>query len=206
MGRRATPRAFRVGVVIVLLAIAAAGPAWAAVVGPEEEPNDGQQEAQEITLGEEVTGELTSGDVDWFKFTAESGDVITVSGSTDGVGNTNFELLDSDGNQFDGVSGLTNQSGQAGATATYPGIYYLRVERRFTERGGEYSFTVETNDTDAFEPNEIQSDATDVVDEEERAGELTIETGRSSRARTVFRVDSPTSTKLPPTPERIPCE
>lgn len=164
----------RIGVAVVLLVAVSAASIGAVAIGPEEEPNSGQGEAQEISLGEEVTGELTSGDVDWFQFTAESGNVITISGSTDDVGNTNFELIDANGNQMASVSGLTGQSAQVGATSTYTGTYYLRVERRFTDRGGEYSFTVETTDTDAFEPNEDRANATELTDEEEVEGELTI--------------------------------
>lgn len=168
-------RVVRLGIVIVLLIFTAAAPTAVAAAGAEENPNDGQEDAQAVTLGEEQTGRLTSGDVDWFKFTVESGKAITISGSTDEVGTTNFDLVDSNGNQLDGTSGgLSNESGEIGATSTYTGTYYLRVERRFTDRGGEYSFTVETTDTDAFEPNENQINATEITDEEEITGELTI--------------------------------
>lgn len=169
-----TQRSVRIVVAIAVLVVAAGASISGAVVGPEQEPNDGQENAQGIALGEAVTGELTSGDVDWFRFPAESGRVINVSASTDDVGNTNFEVLDANGNQIASVSGLTAQSAQAGTTSTYTGTYYLRVERRFTDRGGEYDFTVETTETDAFEPNEDRANATKITDEEEVEGEITI--------------------------------
>ena len=160
---------------MALLIATAAAPVAGAAAGPEEEPNGGQEDAQMVTLGEEQTGTLTSGDVDWFKFTAESAKVITISGLTDEVGVTNFDLVDSNGNQLDGTSGgLTNESGEVGTTSTYTGTYYLRVERRFTDRGGEHSFTGETIDTDAFEPNRNQTNATEITDEGESTGERTI--------------------------------
>lgn len=174
MQQSTTPRTVRIGAVIALLVVAAVVLTGGVAAGPEEEPNDQRDGAQAITLGEEVTGELTSGDVDWFQFTAERGKSLTVSGETDEVGNTNFELLDSDDNQIGGISGLTDASAQTGSISTYTGTYYLRVERRFTDRGGEYSFTVETTDTDAFEPNEAQANATVLVDEEEVEGEITV--------------------------------
>jgi hypothetical protein len=164
----------RIGIVVTLLVVATFGTTGIAAGAAEEEPNNGQEEAQEVSTGEEVTGELTSGDVDYYRFTVESGTVINISAYSDGVGNTNVELLDRNGNQRTGISGLTDQNGQAGATSTYSGTHYVRVERRFSDRGGEYSFTIETSDSDDFEPNEDPANATELIDEEEVGGELTI--------------------------------
>ena len=161
-------------VVIVSVLVVVALSIGIVAAEPEQEPNNPRDNAQEIALDEEVTGALPSGDVDWFRFTAESGKVIRVNASTDDVGNTNFELLDGNDNQLAGLSGLTAASGTTGATSVHSGTYYLRVERRFSDRGGEYNFTVETIDSDGFEPNEDQGNATRVSNGEEIQGEMTI--------------------------------
>src|SRR5215467_11557782 len=41
----------------------------------EVEPNDLPEQAQLITLGQEVAGDLTAGDQDWFQFTTAGGNI-----------------------------------------------------------------------------------------------------------------------------------
>jgi hypothetical protein len=157
---------FGVGVVALVLA--------GATVGLETEPNDGRQTAEEVTVGEEVTGTTASGEnPDWFAFSVEAGDIINVSAYADGNGDTEVELFDRNGNQITATKKLSDETGRMATTARYSGIYYVRVSPYFSFSGADYRFTVRLDQSDDFEPNEDIGNATELTSPDTE-GELTL--------------------------------
>jgi hypothetical protein len=168
--------ALAVGLALVVVTTALA-PVGVAAATQEEEPNNGREEAQEIETGEEVSGETTSGSgSDYYAFTAEGGDIITVSAyaSADNGADTQVELLRADGTQVANTPNLAGERATMGTTAPYTGTYYVRLVPYFSATGASYNFTVETTTGDDFEPNEDRGNATALTDEREAAGKLTI--------------------------------
>lgn len=149
-----------VTVVTVLLLVAsllAVAPV-AVSVAEEDEPNDSREDAQSIATGEEVTGQLSEGDEDFFAFTVERGETINLTGFSTGD-DAEFRLQNPDGDEIS--SGRSREgSTTTGTTATTSGTYYLRI---LVPTGAEapidYSFTVDTYETDDFEPNEDRANA-----------------------------------------------
>jgi len=161
-------RSLAVVVITLLLVTAALGPlAGTATAATESEPNDSLGDAQSITVGTEVTGEVSaSDDDDWFAFTATRGETIEISGAIeqqsggfDG-GNVVVELVDSNGDQIDKNrvrDGDTPESFTIGTTVVTGGTYYVHVEPEFGGFAADYNVTASTYRTDSFEPNENRS-------------------------------------------------
>lgn len=91
---------FVVVVLVVSTVISTLGMAGiAAGTPPEEEPNNSPEEAQEISPGSTVTGELPDeNDDDWFAFEVEAGEAINLTGEVAAGGGVKFDIVDSDGN------------------------------------------------------------------------------------------------------------
>jgi hypothetical protein len=133
-----------VGIALVL-AVPASGAAAAtleptplpALPGAEAEPNDVPATASPIQSGERVRAGLTgAGDVDYFRFTALTGERVfanVVTAGAEGTGDSTLSLIasdevtelesdDNDGSQGDLASSI------AGFTIPADGTYYLRVD------------------------------------------------------------------------------
>jgi len=150
-------------VVGTLVAVAAVlGPAVGlAAAAAEEEPNDSRDAAQEVSVGEEVTGEIAGGDEDWFAFTVEEGEIINVSAAApESDRSAEFNLITPGGNNLGGAR-LNGGRDFFGTTAATGGTYYINTVGVSPDKGGgPYSFTVETSRTDGFDPNEDRGNAT----------------------------------------------
>jgi hypothetical protein len=167
--------ALAVGLALALVVTALAPVGVAAA--QESEPNDSREQAQDVETGEERTGETTSsGGADYYAFTAEAGEIITVSAyaSADNGADTQVELLRADGTQVASTPNLAGKRGRMGTTAPYSGTYYVRFAPYFGATGASYDFTVETTAGESFEPNEDSGNATALTDEQEVDGTLTI--------------------------------
>jgi len=110
---------------------------------PEEEPNDGRDEAQDIAVGETITGELPAEDGDWFAFTVQAGETINVTAAADTGRATEFGLFTPDGDNVGGER-LSGERGTFGTTADSSGTYHVRAAGDSPSRGsGVYNFTVD---------------------------------------------------------------
>ncbi|MEF8851609.1 MAG: PPC domain-containing protein [Haloarculaceae archaeon] len=173
---RVTVRRVVVASVVALLVAGALGPVAGGLLTPdEEEPNDSREEAQEVPVGETVTGELPEEDRDWFAFTVERGVIVNVTASTaDGDRGTDFTLRDPDGDKVGGTR-LGGGRDYFGTTAAPGGTYFVTTVGVSPGQGGvPYEFTVETSRTDDFEPNEERKNATEVGVGETISGEVSV--------------------------------
>lgn len=162
----ATPQTGHRAVVLLIvcsIVISTLGTAGvAAGTPPEEEPNDSPEEAQEITLGSTITGELPDeADEDWYAFEVEAGEAINLTGDVATGGGVKFDIVNPDGNTV-GSTRAKNGSFGTGVTATTSGTYYLHAFYWFGDRTGEYAATVSTFATTDREPNEDRGTATDI--------------------------------------------
>ena len=152
-----------VGVAVLLVTTTLASVPLAAATPPESEPNDSQENAQSIQTGATVDGAIESnGDTDWYSFQADRGETInvTVSGGADG---TNTVKLF--GKTQRGGSDVSDETVSVGTTARYTGTYYVQVSKDFyASQGADYTLDVDTYRTDAFEPNENRSMATQLFE------------------------------------------
>lgn len=145
----------------------------AAPTPPEEEPNDGQEAANEIAVGETVTGEIAGDeDEDWFAVDVEAGETINVTATVDGAP-TKMNVVDPDGNQEAKTRG-SNETIWTGTTATRSGTYYVRLFKWFGDGGADYSFEVRTFETTDREPNEARESATRISTGETISDEMPI--------------------------------
>ena len=107
-----------------------------ATPGSEAEPNDLLANASEIASGERVRGSVyPAGDVDRYRFTAESGDrvfaTVMTNGSAGNATDSQLRLLSADGTEIEfeddngSLPGLS--SSLAGAAIPAAGTYYLDV-------------------------------------------------------------------------------
>jgi hypothetical protein len=175
-GLPVTARSVVVASVVVLLAAGAIVPVTGMLTRPdEEEPNDSREEAQEIAIGETITGEIPAGDSDWFAFSVERGVTLNVTaGAAEGDRATQFSLRGPDDDRFGGAR-LAGSRDYFGTTVASGGTYYVTTAGVSPSQGGmPYEFTVETYRTDDFEPNEARANATDVSVAEEVSGEVSV--------------------------------
>jgi len=138
----------------------------------EQEPNDSRDTAQQIQTGEQVSGEATADDEDWFAFTVQKGETINLTATIGNDDGTVFRIRDPDGDAL-GYPNTEDGSVTAGATARQTGTYYIEVKNR-DGSSDTYDFTVETYTTDSFEPNEERANATSITVGEEVTGEMSI--------------------------------
>lgn len=101
---------------------------------PEVEPNDSPATANAVSCGDIISpASLTIGDLDWFRFNATAGQLLTLGTDTDGgadvdtyiylVDNTGATALAQDDDNGPGTFSLINNF-----PAPYTGVYYLVVE------------------------------------------------------------------------------
>ena len=107
-----------------------------AAPGSEAEPNGSAGTATPIEPGERIRADVSSGDVDLYRFTAEAGErvfaTVMTSGSTNGSVDSQLTLLASNGttaiesDDDNGSLGSTSSS-IAGSAIPTAGTYYLAV-------------------------------------------------------------------------------
>jgi hypothetical protein len=160
---------------VLILVVLASVPTIVAAV-TEEEPNDTYEEAQSIQPGTEVQGTIaTGGDTDWFAVTVNEGETINVTGSVaPGDDPVTFRLYTAEGaKNGNGLTATTlgQESESLGTTVRDSGTYYVEMTGG---SGADYSFTVETYETDDFEPNEDFENATQISANTTQSGQVTI--------------------------------
>lgn len=150
-----------VGVTLAVITSIVAPVVGVAVAADETEPNDSRENAEQIQIGETIEGDLPESDEDWFAFTVEKGETINVSAAAAvSDDSTDFSLVTPNGEEVAGAR-LSDNSESFGTTATTSGTYYIEIAGVSPSRGGPaYNFTVETYETDPFEPNEDSQSAT----------------------------------------------
>jgi hypothetical protein len=159
--------------VVGLLVVSAAGVALAA---SEQEPNDSRSDAQAISTGETVTGEITQDDQDWFAFEADRGEAIILTITTESnpdSGDLSASIDGPNGENIDSESVIEpGSTAELGGIAERSGTYYVEMSNRIDGTNG-YSLEVETQQTDDFEPNQNQENATPLTDGN-ASGEITL--------------------------------
>ncbi len=134
------------------------------------EPNDSAAQATSINPG---TMNLTAcaGDDDWFRFSAQSGDVIELrTAFSHPAGDLTLSLYESDGTTRIDSSQTNNNEESISWTATSAGEYLARIETDNQEGGSSYTFSLSIGDgnnppipqtdcNDRFENNDLVSQA-----------------------------------------------
>jgi len=146
--------------IVCSMCVAIVLPVAAGATTQDEEPNDDQATATEITTGTAVTGQIAGdGDEDWFAVDVAVGETFNVTAELGPGAPLKIQLIDPDGDQVAGTRG-DNATVSLGGTAVQSGTYYVRVFKWFGDGGSLYSFTAETFDTTDREPNEGPDNAT----------------------------------------------
>lgn len=142
--------------VVVVVSLGSAVPV-AMAQQAEEEPNDNRDNATVIEPGEEVTGDLTEDDEDWYALQVEAGETVnlTVDGTNAVDGSFNSQIWDPQNNLI--RSDVSNGFDTLGTTMPTGGTAYVRIKE--SNALVDYSFTVDTERTDWFEPNEDRANA-----------------------------------------------
>lgn len=142
----------------------------------EGEPNDKKANATSISLGTEVTGNISkSSDQDWFKFTTSRDGYITVDLEHEIISSSSsywrIYVYQSDGvtsiNDYDGywtVAG--NQNGKTSQIGLKAGTYYIKIQYN-PYNHSEVSYTLRVNFTETvnteLEPNSSAKKATQIA-------------------------------------------
>jgi hypothetical protein len=135
------------------------------VKGDSLEPDNGISKAVAVTVGASaIQRTLTTSDVDWFKFTADSGKFYTVSYPTNFLSSVATSFLTADSAYV--PSSLTSLSSYTGGTfaCIKSGTYYFRVSSSYS---GTYSVSLASTTVvpswyfgpDAYEPDNKLSTA-----------------------------------------------
>jgi hypothetical protein len=137
----------------------------------DTEPNDGQSEAEPLSIGVQESGTLTSGDEDWFSFSATRGQSLelTASRGTGVTGSYFIRIANDAGSTLASAFISPGETETFGEVVQTTGTYYVEVDG---DSGG-YTFTVNTVSNDAFEPNEGTTDAVAYTVGQSQSGTLT---------------------------------
>ena len=131
-----------VALLVLTVGVVAVGPALAQT--EEQEPNEDAEDANPVGIGENVTGEITTGDTDWYVTeNVTRGQSITVNFTNpaeEGAGDHFFRFYDRNVSQVESGFVAGNESVTLGDTVEGSGPYYIQVEEY--EATGPYSFTV----------------------------------------------------------------
>jgi opacity protein-like surface antigen len=132
----------------------------------EFEPNDESSSAQEINIGEAVSGNISSdSDADFFSFQIAEKVALEVSVSSQSreLDGFNFQILAEDETLLAGIvcRGTSCENGRLLSTGLLEGSYFLKITPENGRPSGGYFFTlntkVEAADFVEFEPNDEPS-------------------------------------------------
>jgi hypothetical protein len=107
----------------------------------DQEPNDSRDDAQQIQIGEQVSGEASTDDEDWFAFTVQAGETINLTATIGKDDGTKFRIRNPSGTAL-GYPNTKDGSVTAGATARQTGTYYIEVKDA-DGSSDTYDFTVD---------------------------------------------------------------
>ena len=124
-----------------------------AIQNDDYEPDNSYREAKEIALGSNQSHVITSGDFDWFKFNAVSGEtyLIEVSGYMDGYSRlydtSGSNMIDSDDDNDYDINIETSYWGNPVIlwTCSESGVYYFNVSGYDDDDEGYYGVVVNTS-------------------------------------------------------------
>lgn len=112
----------------------------------EQEPNQTAEQANRITLDQDINGRLESaGDIDRFVFTAKKDQTATLAGITRQQGSPtdlNLRILNKDGGQVAAAEDSGVQEGAVTFKAPADGDYFLVVEDLNQRGGSEHAYRI----------------------------------------------------------------
>jgi DUF971 family protein len=110
----------------------------------ETEDNNTSSEADELSSGSKIDGQLSSSsDVDWFKYTATGAASLNLAFDLPTASSLDYfsiQMQKSDGTVLSGVE--TGQDGTLTASVSEAGTYYVKVTDDYYHDSGQYSITL----------------------------------------------------------------
>jgi hypothetical protein len=123
----------------------------------EAEPNDRPEQAQLITLGQEVAGDLTAGDQDWFRFSTAGGNIpLYLNGDGATAVDARLTLFDAKGSTMLAFNDDTRGVLPALNLNLESGTYLLRIDGFSATSSGRYILDTAENPFHPYTDVEVE--------------------------------------------------